>query len=89
MERISVSSEIVSEILNKFNVLKEELEIYLSAVQKSIDTAELRGWNDKKYIEFKDLSDGVLRNLKEATREIDESIVPFLRQLLAYIEEYQ
>lgn len=88
MENINVSSEVVGEILNKINILKEETELHLSNVQKTIDNAELRGWNDRKYIEFRDMADPVLRNGKDMIREIEESITPYLKQLQAFIEEY-
>ncbi len=88
MENINVSMEIVSDILNKLNILKEETEIHLSNVQKTIDNAELRGWNDRKYIEFRDMIDPILKNGRDMLREIEESAIPYLRQLQAYIEEY-
>ena len=88
MENINVSIEVVSDILNKLNILKEETEIYLSDVQKTIDNAELRGWNDKKYIEFRDMIDPILKNGRDMVRKIEESAIPYLKQLQAFIEEY-
>ena len=88
MENINVSIEVVADILNKMNILKEETELHLSNLQKTIDNAELRGWNDRKYIEFRDMIDPILRNGRDMVREIEESATPYLKQLQAFIEEY-
>ena len=88
MENINVSIEVVSDILNKLNILKEETEVHLLNVQKTIDNAELRGWNDRKYIEFRDMIDPILKNGRDMLREIEETAIPYLKQLQAFIEEY-
>ena len=88
MEKININFDSVQTILKKMRILQEEAYILMSEVDKNIINAELDGWNDKRYYEFKDSFEDTKGLLNSSIKKIDEEHIPFLRKLLRISEEY-
>jgi hypothetical protein len=52
--RISIDQDAVNEILKRSSALVEEVGIMLSGANRALINAEMQGWNDEYYINFKD-----------------------------------
>lgn len=88
MDKININFDSVQTILKKMQILQEEAYILMSEVDKNITNAELDGWNDKRYYEFKDSFEDTKGLLNNAIKKVDEEHIPFLRKLLRISEEY-
>jgi predicted proteasome-type protease len=85
---ISVSEETVTDILKRILILIEETNILLNQSNRSVMSAEIQGWNDINYIQFKDMYDTAERQVKEGIKEFDEVLVPELKKIISSIEEF-
>jgi len=87
-KNISVSEEVVNDILKRIHILVEESTILINQANRSVTSAEIQGWNDINYIHFKDNYDNAERQVKEGLKEFEESIIPELKRILNSIEEF-
>jgi len=87
-KRISISSEAVTDILLRLNILSEELGILSSSVNKSVTNAELQGWNDNSYYRFKEEYDSTERQVKDILSQYEEVLIPNLKKILNSIENF-
>lgn len=88
MDRISVNLEHLNTIIKKLQVLQEEAYLLVNDADKNIINAELEGWNDKRFYEFKDSFDDTKGTILNAIKKIDEEHIPFLRKIHSIADEY-
>lgn len=88
MDKININFESVTAILKKCQVLQEEIMLLVSEVDKNIINAELEGWNDKRYFEFKDSFDDTKGLFNNGLKKIEEEHIPYLRKLIRISEEH-
>lgn len=86
--RISIDQDAVNEILKRSSALVEEVGIMLSGADRALVNAELQGWNDEYYINFKDDFDIAERLIKEGVKQFEETLIPELKKILASIEDF-
>ena len=86
-KQINVNSDTLLAILRKISNLQEESMTLLQEAEREIVNAEDLGWNDKNYGIFKEEFQDVKRQFSEGNRNIDERLIPFIKQLLRKIEE--
>ena len=87
-KNISVNEESLLEIMKKLNTLNEETVIHLNSVSKTIDFAEMEGWNDSNFLKFKEDFHNVDRLLKDGLRNLEDNLIPELKRILLLLEEY-
>jgi len=88
MSKVSINTESVSIILKKLRLLSEEVAVLLNDTERSIDSAELEGWNDKTYLVFKEQFGDTSAQIKNALRRIDEEHIGFLMKIIRTAEEF-
>lgn len=88
MDRISVNVDNLNIIIKKLKILQEEAYILVNDADKNILNAELDGWNDKRFYEFKESFDDVKITILNSLKRIDEDLVPSLRRIHSIVEEY-
>jgi hypothetical protein len=86
--KISLNPESLVTILKKIQILEEEVFMYVSEVDKAIDNAELEGWNDKKYYEFRDSFQDTRGYFINGAKKIEDEHIPYIKRLLRVAEEY-
>lgn len=87
-KNISVSEESVTDLIKVITQLLEDTKSLVGAVNKSIDNAEMDGWNDQKLITFKDDFSYVERNFSNGILQIDNVLIPELKKIQYMIESY-
>lgn len=88
MDQINVNSTSVSNVLKKLNLLSEELRLIISDVDKTIDNAELEGWNDAQYFAFKESFYDSKSLMINGVKRVEEDLIPTLRKILRSAEEF-
>lgn len=87
-DKININLESIQIILKKIQNLQEESFFLLSEVDKNLSNAELEGWNDKRYYEFKDSFDDTKSFFNNGIKKIDEEHIPYLKKILRIAEEF-
>jgi hypothetical protein len=86
--RISIDQDAVNEILKRSSALVEEVGIMLSGANRALINAEMQGWNDEYYINFKDDFEIAERLIKEGVKQFEETLIPELKKILSSIEDF-
>jgi len=87
-DKININLESIQIILKKIQNLQEESYFLLSEVDKNLSNAEIEGWNDKRYYEFKDSFDDTKNFFNNGIKKIDEEHIPYLKKILRIAEEF-
>ena len=87
-KKVSVTEESLDELLKHIQYMITETYGNLSDVMKTIDNAEMEGWNDSRFAEFKDDFLMADRMVKQGVRHMEDSILPNLRRIKSLIEQY-
>ena len=87
-DKININLDSIQIILKKLQNLQEESYFLLSEVDKNLSNAELEGWNDKRYYEFKDSFDDTKSFFNNGIKKIDEEHIPYLKKILRIAEEF-
>lgn len=86
--RVSIDQDAVNEILKRSSALVEEVGIMLSGANRALINAEMQGWNDEYYINFKDDFEIAERLIKEGVKQFEETLIPELKKILSSIEDF-
>jgi hypothetical protein len=86
--RVSVDPDTVMDILKKSNNIVDDINLLLSAINKSVYDAEISGWNDHRYDLFKDNFDTGEKMLKDGVRHFEDVLIPDLKRILVSIEDF-
>ena len=86
--RVSIDQDAVNEILKRSSALVEEVGIMLSGANRALINAEMQGWNDEYYINFKDDFEIAERLIKEGVKQFEETLIPELKKILNSIEDF-
>lgn len=86
--KISIDQDAVNEILKRSNALVEEVNIMISGANRAVVNAELQGWNDEYYINFKVNFEMAERLLKDGVKQFEETLIPDLKKILRSIEDF-
>jgi hypothetical protein len=78
--QITINKDSLIDIKRKLVAFKEESEEYLSNVERSVLNAELEGWNDSRYDEFRDKFMEVKQIINNEHKRIEEELLPFLKK---------
>ncbi len=87
-EQIIVNLMAVQNILRKLKALEEEARLSLSETDKTVQNAELEGWNDSKYYQFIDSFMDTKGLFNNAIKRIEEEHIPFLKKVIRATEEF-
>jgi len=87
MPKIAIDTESISAIMKRLTEASEGIQEYIESVEKSVNLAELEGWNDKKYYEFKESFYDTKYSAMSVISKIEEEQIPFLSKLLSASEE--
>lgn len=87
-KRISIDQDAVNEILKRSAALVEEVNIMISGANRAVVNAELQGWNDEHYVNFKDNFEMAERLLKDGVKQFEETLIPDLKKILRSIEDF-
>lgn len=87
-DKININLESIQIILKKIQNLQEESYFLLSEVDKNLSNAEIEGWSDKRYYEFKDSFDDTKSFFNNGIKKIDEEHIPYLKKILRIAEEF-
>lgn len=87
-KRVSVSEESINDLIKHLQYLITETYGNIDDMVKSIDNAEMEGWNDNKFIEFKDDFLNAERMFKQGLRHLEDSSLSNLRRIKMIIEQY-
>lgn len=87
-DKININLESIQIILKKIQNLQEESYFLLSEVDKNLSNAEIEGWNDQRYYEFKDSFDDTKSFFNNGIKKIDEEHIPYLKKILRIAEEF-
>jgi hypothetical protein len=88
-EVISINVTSVVNILNKMQVLQEEMKLLFLDSEKAILNAELEGWNDKNYHQFADTFLDTKTLFLSLEKKIDEEHIPFLKKMIRTSAEFE
>ena len=89
MAQISINSEVIEILLKRLEQASELIREGVDTVEKSVDMAELEGWNDKKYFEFKESFSDTKNSIAGVLNRFEDEHRPFLEKLLAIAEELE
>ena len=78
--QITINKDSLIDIKRKLTAFKEEAEEYLSNVERSVLNAELEGWSDSRYDEFRDKFMETKQIINNELKRIDEELLPFLKK---------
>lgn len=78
--QITINKDSLIDIKRKLTAFKEESEEYLSNVERSVLNAELEGWNDSRYDEFRDKFMETKQIINNELKRIEEELLPFLKK---------
>ena len=87
-KRIQISEEAVNEIKNRMSLFLEETRSLLSNLERTIDNAEVMGWRDFRYRDFKERFESLSKPIKDSIREMEEDMLPELNILISSINEF-
>ena len=87
-DQVTVNLVAVQNILRKLKSLEEEARLSLSEADKTIQNAELEGWNDTKYHQFIDSFLDTKSLFNNAVKRIEEEHIPFLKKVMRAAEEF-
>ena len=87
-DKIHINLDSVQAILKKLQIAEEEIRIVISQADKAISTAELEGFNDKRYYELKDSFEDTKSTMYYALKKIEEEHIPYLRRILRLGEDF-
>lgn len=87
MPRINISTDSVQNIARRMEFAQEEIREAVLNIDKEIDTAELEGWNDKTYYEFKESYIDTKVELMNALKRIEEDHMVYLKKILRNTED--
>jgi len=87
-KKISVSEESINDINKSLVQLLDNINTSINTVKKSIDIAEMEGWNDIKFLKFKEEFQQAERFLKEGNNYIEDIIMPEIRRIRLLLEGY-
>jgi len=78
--QITINKDSLIDIKRKLTAFKEEAEEYLSNVERSVLNAELEGWNDSRYDEFRDKFMETKQIFNNELKRVEEELLPFLKK---------
>jgi len=87
-EQITINLVAVQNILRKLRTLSEEAHILVSETDKTIQNAELEGWNDSKYHAFRDQFLDTKTLFSGAIKRIEEEHIPSLKKIIRAAEDF-
>jgi len=87
-KKISVSEESLVEINKAMNLMVEETYALLTNVNRAIESAEMDGWTDNKFVKFRDEFMNAERLYKEGNQYLEDILLPELKRIQIVIEGY-
>lgn len=87
MSKISMNTDSIANIVRKLEFMHEEIGILVSDMEKEIEMAEMEGWDDKSFFQFKDNYADSRHELSSVMKRIEEEHLVFLRRLLHSSED--
>lgn len=78
--QITINKDSLIDIKRKLMAFKEESSEHLSNVERSVLNAELEGWNDSRYDEFRDKFMESKQIFNNELKIIEEELLPFLKK---------
>ena len=87
-DKIHINLDSVQTILKKLQIAEEEIRTVIGQADKAISTAELEGFNDKRYYELKDSCEDTKSTMYYALKKIEEEHIPYLRRILRLGEDF-
>ena len=88
-DQITINVVAVQNILRKLKALEEEARMSLAETDKTIQNAELEGWNDAKYHAFRDQFFDTKGLFNSAIKRIEEEHIPALKKIIRSAEDFQ
>jgi len=86
--KIAVTEEALAELTKSLNELLDSNNHAINSVKRSLDLAEVEGWNDRKFTKFKEDFSQAERYLKEGSQYIEDILLPELRRIYMILEGY-
>lgn len=87
-KKISVSEEALAEIAKAMSIMVEETYMHLGNLHRAIDSAEMEGWTDIKFIKFRDEFLNADRLYKEGNSYLEDILMPEIKRIQILIEGY-
>lgn len=85
---ISINKDAVLEISKAIKRMIEETYSNLNTLSRVVESAELDGWNDSRYVSFKDNYFNAERFFKEGIMYSESVLLPELKRIEALIDNY-
>lgn len=86
--KININLDSIYSILKKLQTMQDEFYTLTLNADKDLANAELEGWNDKRFHEFRDAFDDTKSLILNAIKNIDEEHIPYLRKIIRIAEEF-
>ena len=87
-DRISINIQSLQNILKRLKHLNEEATLLINDVNKTLQNAELEGWNDQTYHAFYDQFFDTQSLLRAGLKRVEEEHIPTITKLIRNAENF-
>jgi len=88
MPRVQINTESLEKIHRQLNQASYEIQAMTNKISMDVQMAEVEGWSDKTYVEFRDAIQDTLLTLQSSARKIEDEHIPYIKNLVRMTSDF-